>query len=367
MKTWPARLIVVVILAGTAPAWSQEKSSYPPPSEVRAAFRKLLERPMVPLDVRAESLPADRVEKELPQRLEGVTFASERLPNGNVERVPTLLLAPAADPAQPRRPAVLVLHGTGGNKEAQLSWMRDLARRGIIGVAIDARHHGARSGGAAGATAYNQAIIDAWRTKAGEYQPHPFYLDTVWDIWRTIDYLQTRSDVDPERIGMIGISMGGIQTWLAAAVDERVKVTVPAIAVQSFRWSLDNGQWQGRARTIDAAHKAAARDLGKSEVDAEVCRALWNKVIPGMLDSFDCPSMLRLFAGRSLLILNGDQDPNCPIGGAQVAFASARAAFREAGCDDRLRINVAAGVGHTVTTPQRTEALDWFGRWLTSP
>jgi hypothetical protein len=44
---------------------------------------------------------------------------------------------------------------------------------------------------------------------------------------------------------MIGISMGGIQTWLAASVDERVKVLVPAIAVQSFRWSLENDKWQG--------------------------------------------------------------------------------------------------------------------------
>ena len=58
---------------------------------------------------------------------------------------------------------------------------------------------------------------------------------------------------------MIGISMGGIETWLAAAVDDRVKVAVPAISVQSFRWSLENEEWQGRANTIKAAHEAAAR------------------------------------------------------------------------------------------------------------
>ena len=44
--------------------------------------------------------------------------------------------------------------------------------------------------------------------------------------------------------------MGGIETWLAGAVDDRIKVAVPAIAVQSFRWSLENDRWQGRARTI---------------------------------------------------------------------------------------------------------------------
>ncbi|MGG7380882.1 hypothetical protein ACQ7B2_19800, partial [Escherichia coli] len=68
--------------------------------------------------------------------------------------------------------------------------------------------------------------------------------------------------------------------------------------------SLDNGKWQGRANTIKAAHEAAAKDLGKDKVDAEVCKALWSKVIPGILDQFDCPSMLRLAAGRPMIILN---------------------------------------------------------------
>jgi hypothetical protein len=40
--------------------------------------------------------------------------------------------------------------------------------------------------------------------------------------------------------------------------------------------------------------------------------------------------MLRLFAGRPLLILNGELDPNCPIEGAEIAFAAARQAYQEA-------------------------------------
>ncbi|MFO0951974.1 MAG: alpha/beta hydrolase, partial [Isosphaeraceae bacterium] len=141
-------------------------------------------------------------------------------------------------------------------------------------------------------------------------------------------------------------------------------VAVPAIGVQSFRWSLEHGAWQGRANTIKAAHEQAARDLGHANVDAEVCRALWSKVIPGILDEFDCPSMLRLFAGRPLLILNGEKDQNCPIDGAKIAFASAERAFRDAGAGDRLRIDVAEGVGHAVTPEQRKLALEWFRRWL---
>ena len=53
--------------------------------------------------------------------------------------------------------------------------------------------------------------------------------------------------------------------------------------------------------------KRRPRTWASRKVDAKVCRALWNKVIPGILDQFDCPSMIRLFAGRPLLILNGEK------------------------------------------------------------
>src|SRR5262249_4787441 len=117
-------------------------------------------------------------------------------------------------------------------------------------------------------------------------------------------------------------------------------------------------------RTIKAAHDAAAKDLGEPEVNARVCRALWNKVVPGILDQFDCPSMLRLFAGRRLLILNGELDPNCPLGGAKLAFASAEEAFKKSGAPDQLRILVAQGVGHSVTKEQRQAALAWLENGL---
>lgn len=351
-------LVGLLLLSGAfAPAQAQAPIGSSP-SEVKAAFVKLLDRPRVPLDPRLES----------PQRnedglvVERVSFASEKKADDAIERVPVLIVRP--DKAEEKQPAVLVLHGTGGTKDALRPWLNDLARQGFIAVAIDARYHGARSGGAKGADAYTAAITRAWRTPTGQSQEHPFYYDTCWDIWRTADYLESRGDVDPKRIGVIGISMGGIETWLAAAVDERFAVAVPAIGVQSFRWSLENGQWQGRARTIKAAHDAAAKDLAEPAVNAKVCRALWDKVIPGMLGPFDCPSMVRLFAGRPLLILNGELDPNCPLEGAQVAFTAAEAAFKEAGAADMLKIDVARGVGHTVTADQRREALDWFKRWL---
>ncbi len=343
-----------LLLTPLAPA---QEPGYPPPAQVRAAFAKVLDRPRVPLDVQVaatKSLDDGTV-------LEALTFASEKNPDGSIERVPTLVLRP--EKVAGRLPAVIVLHGTGGSKDGMVPFMKELVKRNIIGVAIDARYHGARAGGAKGSAAYVAAITRAWKTKPGEPMEHPFYYDTCWDLWRLLDYLETRPDVDAKRLGMIGFSMGGIQTWLAAAADERVGVAVPAIAVQSFRWSLENDQWQGRAKTIKLAHEEAAKDLGESEVNQKVCQALWSKIIPGILDQFDCPSMLRLFAGRPLLILSGSRDPNCPYEGAKIAIASAQRTYQDAGASDRLRVLV-EDVPHQVTAPQRQAALEWFERWL---
>lgn len=352
-------LILAASIPGSFTAAAEPAGNYPPPAEVKAAFLKQLDRPRVPLDPRTR-----QTERDADGRItEYISIASEKNADGSVERVPLLLVRPESAPA--RLPAVIVLHGTGGNKESQRAFLVDLARHGIIGVAVDARYHGERSGGASGAEAYFAAITRAWKTPAGQPQEHPFYYDTCWDLWRTLDYLETRADVDGDRLGMIGFSMGGIQTWLAAAVDERVKVAVPAISVQSFRWSLENDAWQGRANSIRAVHQAAAADLGEPNVNARVCRELWNKVIPGMLDQFDCPSMIRLFAARPLLIVSGDRDPNCPLGGAKLAFAAAEAAYREAGASEKLKILIAADTPHKVTDDQRRAALDWLAKWLT--
>ena len=315
--------LVYLVVAQVAPAATETRvpTDLKSPPQVKAAFLQLLDRPRVVLDVLNDLPETDAKTGIVTERL---SFASEKKADGTVERVPVIVVRPASDAGgSKRRPAVIALHGTGGNKDGMRPWLVALANRGIIGVAIDARYHGDRSGGSKGSAAYVEAITRAWKAKPGEPQEHPFYYDTCWDLWRTLDYLETRADIDPKHIGMLGTSMGGIETWLAAAVDDRVAVAVPAIGVQSFSWSLANNAWQGRANTIKGAHDAAAKDMGEERVNARVCKTLWDKVIPGILGPFDCPSMLRLFAGRPLLILNGEKDLNCPVGGARVAIASA--------------------------------------------
>jgi dienelactone hydrolase len=348
---------LLVLLAVPLLAPAQDKKPLPP-EQAKAALLKLLDRPRVPADAQPDRPP---------QQKNGLTytrwsFASEKRADGTIERVPVLTVTPAN--AKGRLPAMIVLHGTGGSKDGVVSWLEGFARQGVVGVAIDARYHGDRSGGAKGSAAYVAAITKAWKTPTGQPHEHPFYYDTCWDLWRLLDVLERNPGIDPKRIGMLGISMGGIETWLAASVDERVAVAAPLIAVQSFRWSLENDRWQGRANTIKAAHQAAARDLGEPAVNRRVCRELWGKVVPGVLDDFDCPNLIRLFAGRALFVANGEKDPNCPVEGARLAFAAAEEAFARAGAKAKLDIRVAEGVAHKVTDEHRAAAVTFCVKWL---
>src|SRR6185295_4735498 len=152
-----------------------------------------------------------------------------------------------------------------------------LAGRGFLTVAISGRYFG-KSGGMGDYVAAMKAAY------AHPGQDYPFLYDTVWDVMRLIDYLVSRDDVDPNRIGLIGFSKGGMETYLAAAVDPRIAVAVPMIGVQSFRWALDNNAWQSRVGTIQPAIDGAARDEGKSEINADFVRHFYNRVVPGIAD-----------------------------------------------------------------------------------
>ena len=169
-----------------------------------------------------------------------------------------------------------------------------LADRGFMAIAIDGRYHGEREGeGGSLSTAYASVILKAYRTR-GE---RPFFYDTVLDVMRLIDYLETRPDVDPTRIGLGGLSKGGIETYLAAAVDPRVAAAVAERAVQGFKWALDHGAWDSRAWTFRDALEATASE-SKTQVNAAFVRQFYDRVAPGIYGEFDAPAMLPLVAPR---------------------------------------------------------------------
>jgi dienelactone hydrolase len=319
------------------------------PADTRAAFLKLIDRP------RVDPTPAVR-----PMTANGLRLVQEHI-SFSVEpsqRVTGLLIK--AHGANGRLPVVIQLHGTGGRKEQLLPRLMTLANRGFVAVAIDARYHGERAGNAPGLdTPYSTAIFNAYKTQ----REHPFFYDTVLDVMRLIDYLETRPDVDASRIGLGGFSKGGIETYLAAAVEPRIAAAVAGHGVQSFKWGLDHGGWDSRAWTIRDA-LAATADETKAPVNAAFVRQFYDRVAPGLYGEFDAPAMLPLIAPRPMLVINGDSDPRTPLAGVKESAAAAEQAYRAAGAADKFVLKILPNVGHEQTPDYENAMIDWFAKWL---
>jgi dienelactone hydrolase len=316
-------------------------------SETRAAFLRLINRPRVAFEAATN-------QAAISNGLALITFSFQ---SDSSNRVPGLLIKTAA--SQGKRPAIIVAHGTGGNKKQQVPLMNELAGMGFAAVAIDGRYHGERTK-KSGTQDYNDAIVRAFHD-GGE---HPFFYDTVWDMMRLIDYLESREDIDSNRIGMIGFSKGGIETYFTAAVDPRIAVAVPCIGVQSFRWALNHNDWKGRINTVKAAFEAITKEAGVTEPDSAFVQKFYDRVVPEIYSRFDGPNMLQLIAPRPLLVVSGDTDDHNPLPGLMECAEMARKSYERRHVPERFKLLLEEKTGHKVTAAAQDAANDWFVQWL---
>jgi dienelactone hydrolase len=314
----------------------------------RQALLRLIERPRVPLapSVSAQPSPGPGLESER------FTFAAEA-----GERVSGLFIQ--ASGGSGPRPALVVAHGTGGSKEAVLPLLSLAAARGFIAVAIDARYHGERAGRPEpGAAVYLEAILEKFRTGRGL----PFLYDTVWDLMRLFDLLEQRSEIDPARVALLGISKGGMETYLTAAADPRWAVAIPVLGAQSYGYGLAHDAWRSRVETIQGAFAAAAHESGVAQPDAAFVRHFYDRVVPGIYSDFDGPRMLPLIAPRPLLVINGELDVRTP--GLELCRRETVAAYTRVGAAEACQIHVQSGVGHEFAPAAIGLAFAWLERWL---
>jgi dienelactone hydrolase len=128
-------------------------------------------------------------------------------------------------PAHPsgKHPAVLTPHGhwTYGRLENSEGFSGpglgiSLARQGYVAFAYDM-------------VGYNDTLQTEHRFEKPEYQLWSFgpLALQLWDSIRAVDFVSSLPDVDPERIGVTGASGGGTQTFLLAAVDDRIRFAAP--------------------------------------------------------------------------------------------------------------------------------------------
>ncbi len=237
-----------------------------------------------------------------------------------------------------RHPAVLMSmgHWDAGKAAAQLL-ASNLARKGFVVLAYDPVGQGERqqaydprTGGSLIGGATDQHFSNgAAAILMGESVARYF----VHDGMRAIDYLVSRADVDPERIGATGCSGGGTQTTYIAALDDRVKAAAPACYLNSFR-TLFSGS------------------IGDSE-----------QSVPGLLAAgLDQTDYVELFAPKPWLIASTEGDFFTPAGARQV-FEDAQRWYRLYDADDRIKWVVGPG-GHGTPRVVREALYEWMIRWL---
>ncbi|MAG35934.1 MAG: acetylxylan esterase [Dehalococcoidia bacterium] len=240
--------------------------------------------------------------------------------------VPAWLLRPL-DPPAARLPAVLALHGHGGRwgkgqvagdeEEHEVvrehiasynyDYGRQFARRGYVVLCPDARVFGERAKGWWSPSDPVRGYDPCDRTgNQAAILGFSLLALTVWDDRRGIDYLQSRPDVDPERIGVAGLSLGGTRTTYVSTLDDRPQATVISGYLNTFR--------------------AFAFDQG-------FCGSQY---VPGLVRWAELPDITALIAPRPLLIEAGIQDDIFPIEASREAHQTLERAYRLLGVEDRL-------------------------------
>jgi cephalosporin-C deacetylase-like acetyl esterase len=247
-------------------------------------------------------------------------------------------------PAHGTRPYPAVLgtagHSLDGKSYAlyQSVWIA-LAKRGILVLAYDPPGQGERleyldpatgksrmSGGGTGehSMAGMQCLLTG--TNIARY--------FIWDGIRGLDYLLTRPDVDPKRIGVTGNSGGGTQSSYLAAFEPRLAVAAPSCYLTSWEklWS------------------------GPGPQDAE------QVFVNFLKDGLDFPDFLIAFAPKPIQMATATQD-FFPIDGAKATFAEARRIFEAMGMADHAGF-FEFDDKHGWSQPRREATYRWFGRWL---
>jgi dienelactone hydrolase len=266
--------------------------------------------------------------------LERVAYQSE--PG---EAVPAGLLIPRG--GTPPYAAVICLHQHAGNYDlgkseslglagdADQAYALELCRRGYVTLAPDAigfeeRREPLKSGA-------EQERFEAMRLLL---QGLTLQGKMVWEVRRAVDYLESRPEVDSTRIGCLGHSLGGIETWFAAALEPRIKVAVASCAISTYAAILKAG----------ILHNFAF-------------------YVPGLLRWGDVPEVISLLAPRPLLLLGGKADPLFPAEGFEEACWRAKQTYLRLGAAEKFDSHLAPG-GHAFTPAMRSRAYSWFDRWL---
>jgi dienelactone hydrolase len=283
--------------------------------------------------------------------------------------------------ARGRLPAVLALHDHGGNKYfgwrkiAQISeqlhpmmkehrasayggvsWANQLAKRGFVVLVHDAFPFASRRVRAGDlppvvrkdlkeVNPESQEEVDAYNSFADRHESlmakSLFCAGTTWpgvftaEDQRALDYLCSRDDVDPSRVGCGGLSGGGLRTVYLGGLDDRIRCACCVGMMTTWRDYL----------------------LNKCHTHT------WMIYIPSLPNDLDYPEVLGLRVPLPTLVQSDNEDQLFTIGEMRRADGMLREIYTKAGAADRYKASYYPGP-HKFDLAMQDEAFAWFEKWL---
>ncbi|MFC4769323.1 alpha/beta hydrolase family protein [Effusibacillus consociatus] len=214
-------------------------------------------------------------------------------------------------------PVVIALHGLGESKDSLLPYAEQMAEHGVSVLIPDAPHHGDRSSG------------EDRYTLASVQRMLPILTGSLKEVGALVDYVKTTSRFHTSRIGITGVSMGGAVTLGAMARYPELRTGVALLTM-------------GSARRFARHHNFP--------------KLLWPAVsyLDSLLDRRRIPP-------RSLLMLNGAEDPIIPVNAVREFVQEMKAMYGSGG---RIEMVEYPGVGHEVVPDMIDRTRDWLRTYL---
>ncbi|HEY3856677.1 MAG TPA: alpha/beta hydrolase family protein [Verrucomicrobiae bacterium] len=276
---------------------------------------------------------------------DGYVLEKFEFENGAGATVPGYILLPKeASGASRKFPAILYCHWHGGQYEIGKEELFQakhtpeppgpaLAKRGYVVLAIDSYCFGERNGRGPGGPDE--------KGSAGEMTASKFQLwygRTLWgmiirDDLMALDYLASRSEVDPRRIGVMGMSMGATRAWWLMALDERLATGVSICCLTRYQNIVEH--------QLLKAHGIYY-------------------FVPNMLNYFDTEAVVALIAPRPAFFMDGDSDGTSPVDGVHEIEARVRPVYQLYNAQTNFESVVYPNQGHLYTPAMWQQTLTWL-------
>ena len=267
---------------------------------------------------------------------DGYVLETWDLDLNGIETAPAYVARPAA--LTGRAPAMVFNHSHGGGYKVgraefidgreylqPVPYAKVLTDLGYVAICIDHWIFGERS---------HTSELETY--KGMIWQGRVLWGMMVFDSLKALDWLVERPDVDPARVGTIGMSMGSSMAQWLAALDTRIKVAVDICCLVDWHTLL------------------AQQALGRHGI---------YYYVPSLLQHFTAAELNALVAPRAHLSLAGLQDRLAPVEGLDVIERALTAVYAAAGHPERWRL-IRYDAGHQETAAGRAEVIAFLRRFL---